>query len=160
MNEPQTLRDLVNQALVTRDASGRRLATLATEHGFNVAGTTLNHIAAGTYRHRPSGVTIRAIAWLAGVSEETAFAAAGVPMPGPPFSEELPPGVDYLTPRSRRAAVEVLRALVEAERVGGEHADAARGSAPMNQAPVSGVDYGEGLGPESLPDESERGRDD
>lgn len=45
-------------------------------------------------------------------------------------------------------------------KVGGEHADAARGSAPMNQAPVSGVDYGEGLGPESLPAESERGRDD
>ncbi|WP_284250367.1 hypothetical protein [Litorihabitans aurantiacus] len=116
MNEPQTLQTLVRQALETRKVSGRRLADLAGRAGLKVTHTTLNHLAAGTYKFAPSPETIRAVAWLAEVSEEDAFAAAGVPVPGPPFSDELPPGVDYLSPRSRRAVIEVLRALVEAER--------------------------------------------
>jgi hypothetical protein len=132
VNEPQTLRSLVRQALDARGASGRQLATFAQGHGFRVTATTINHIAAGTYKSEPKPETIRAIAWLAGVTEEVAFAAAGVPMPGPPFADELPPGVDNLSPRSRRAAVEVLRALVEAEQeAGGEHDQR---SAPKNQA--------------------------
>jgi hypothetical protein len=115
VNEPQTLRDLVQHALATRGGSGRSLAAAAERAGHKVTHTTVNQLAAGTYRFKPSAETIRAIAWLAGVPEDAAFAAAGVPVPGPPFADELPPGVDNLSPRSRRAAIEILRALVDAE---------------------------------------------
>lgn len=141
MNEPRTLRSLVLAAQQQRGgASGRELARAAQKRGFKVTFTTLNAIAAGTYKSKPSPDTIRAIGWLAGVPEKVAFAAAGVPMPGPPFADELPPGVDNLTPRSRRAAIEVLRALVEAEqRVGGERADSSAPKAPAGESPASKV---------------------
>ncbi len=79
--------------------------------------TTINAIRNGTYKSEPSSDTIRAIAWLAGVSEATAFALAGRPAPGVPFKDELPDGVDQLSPKRRRIAVEMLRALIEAEQL-------------------------------------------
>lgn len=118
MTEPQTLQALLDVAMARRGAtSGRRLAELAQEQGYAVTHTTVNAIRAGAYRSRPSDETLRAIAWLAGRPEQVAFAAAGLPLPGRPFAEELPPGVDALSPRARRAAIEMLRVLVEAERL-------------------------------------------
>jgi hypothetical protein len=118
VTEPQTLQALLDAAMAQRGAtSGRRLAELAQEQGYAVTHTTVNAIRAGAYRSRPSDETLRAIAWLAGRPEQVAFAAAGLPAPGRPFAEELPPGVDALSPRARRAAVEMLRVLVEAERL-------------------------------------------
>jgi hypothetical protein len=72
------------------------------------------------YKSRPRASTIRAIAWLAGVTEDVAFKAAGQPVPGPPFADELPPGVDNLPPKARRAAIEMLRALVDLNRQASE----------------------------------------
>lgn len=140
MNAPQTLRDLVVAAKESRATSARQLAFAAQRHGFKVVDTTLNAIAAGTYKSKPSDDTIRAIAWLADVSDEVAFAAAGVPMPGPPFAEELPPGVDYLSQPSRKAAVEILRALVRAERAGEGDAEqpAPKTQEPSGSAPTAG----------------------
>lgn len=117
-SEP-TLQSLLIAAKRERGASGRRLAELAQKHGFRAAGTTLNAIIAGTYKSTPSDDTVRAIAWLAGVTEGEAFAAAGLRVPGPPLSDELPPGVDLLQPKARKAVVELLRVLVEQEE-GGE----------------------------------------
>lgn len=118
-------------AVVQRNTSGRQLTTLAQTHGFKLTYTTFNQIRNGTYKFQATDETIRALAWLAEVSEDVAFTAAGKPKPGPPLADELPPGVDYLSQRSRRAAIEMLRALVAAEQGGGEHAI---GSAPMNEA--------------------------
>lgn len=165
VNEPQALGDLVNAAKVARGgASGRELERQARNHGYRVVHTTLNALAAGTYKSRPSTDTIRAIAWLAGVSEEVAFAAAGVPMPGPPFADELPPGVDLLTPRSRRAAIEILRALVEAETKGGEERGSSAPKNPAGHDPAPGdasVSQIYGINPESLlPDEQNEDLDD
>lgn len=115
MEMPQTLRGLVLAAKASRGTSVRQLARLAHEQGFKIVDTTLNAIANGSYKARPTAETVRAIAWLAGVSDDEAFVAAGIPSPGLPFARELPPGVDQLSPRSRRAMVEVLRALVAAE---------------------------------------------
>ncbi|TKR27164.1 hypothetical protein FA014_02060 [Cellulomonas hominis] len=116
MNEPTSLRDLAQSALDARALSARRLAAQAQERGFELTATTLSAIAAGTYKFRPRAETVRAIAWLAGVPESTAFTAAGMPVPGPPFADELPPGVDNLSPKARRAVIEMLRVLVDAER--------------------------------------------
>ncbi|WP_052207198.1 hypothetical protein [Sinomonas humi] len=116
VNEPLSLRDLVEAAAGKRDASGLRLAEIAEAEGFKITVTTINAIRQGTYKSKPRPSTIRAIAWLAGVTEDVAFTAAGQPVPGPPFADELPPGVDNLPPKARRAAIEMLRALVDLNR--------------------------------------------
>ncbi len=112
MNETDTLRGLIAKARRERDKSVRQLALTAQEAGHKIVGTTLNAIEGGTYKSVPTAETIRAIGWLAGVTDEIAFAAAGRSIPGPPFAEELPPGVDDLTSPERRAAIAMLRALV------------------------------------------------
>lgn len=111
-----TLRDLVELAAGRHNASSRQLGFMSQKQGFGVVGTTLNHIRRGTYVSMPRDETIRAIAWLAGVEEEVAFAAAGQPAPGVPFADDLPPGVDHLSPKSRRIAVDMLRLLVDLEK--------------------------------------------
>ena len=113
MNEPQSLRELVESAASRHQTSGRQLAFLAQKEGFTLATTTVNAIRQGTYKSVPTDETIRAIAWLAGVSDEVAFMAAGQPVPGPPFAEELPPGVDNLPAKARKAAIDMLRVLVD-----------------------------------------------
>ncbi|ALV45805.1 hypothetical protein MB46_10265 [Arthrobacter alpinus] len=125
MNKPQSLRELVDLAIAKHQTSVRQLGFKAQEHGFKMHGTTLNHLRNGTYKSVPSGDTIRAIAWLAGVSDEVAFMAAGQPVPGPPFAEELPPGVDNLPAKARKAAIDMLRVLVDMNKEvvgnGGDH---------------------------------------
>lgn len=110
---PQTtLRDLIQQAADTRQLSGRALADLAQQQGFQIAHATVNAIRSGSYKSRPSDDTIRAIAWLAGTSDRVAYEAAGQRPPRRPFADDLPPGVDTLEDRERRAAVAILSALV------------------------------------------------
>jgi hypothetical protein len=114
VTEKPSLADLVEAASTKHNgASGRRLADVAAEAGFDVSHTTLNRIRSGTYSGAPSPATIKAIAWLAGVAEEEAFRAAGQNVPGTPFASVLPPGVDNLGPSERRAVVEVLRAFTQ-----------------------------------------------
>ena len=77
MHEPTSLRDLVEAAALKREASDRRLAEIADAAGHRITETTISAIRQGSYTSTPSAETIRAIAWLAGVGEEAAFAAAG-----------------------------------------------------------------------------------
>lgn len=128
---PPTLRDLLDLAMDKRGTtSGRRLAELARGHGFEVTHTTINQIRSGSYKFRPSEDTIEAFAWLAGVPAETAYAAAGRRAPGRPFAEDLPPGVDNLGPRERKAAVELLRAFVAQQERIDQLEDKAGGKGP------------------------------
>lgn len=113
MNQPKSLRELVELAIQHRDASGLGLSQLAAKNGLKLTATTINAIRQGTYKYTPKDETIRAIAWLAGVDDSVAFTAAGQPVPGPPFAEELPPGVDNLPPKARKAAIDMLRVLVD-----------------------------------------------
>ncbi|WP_155288802.1 hypothetical protein [Rhodococcoides fascians] len=142
MNETQTLRMLLQEAADVRDLSGRGLADLATSNGFNLNRSTVSRILKGTYVARPAADTIRAIAWLAGVSERVAFEAAGRPQPGPSFAEELPEDADLLTPRERRVIVELVRLMIDnrlgdaddeeqeswTQESGAEHSGAGRGA--------------------------------
>lgn len=114
MNAPQTLKDLVELAIQRHQTSGRQLAFLAQKAGHRVTVTTINHLRAGTYKSTPSAETLKAVAWLAGVSDEVAFTAAGQPVPGPPFADELPPGIDNLPPKARKALIEMARVLIDA----------------------------------------------
>lgn len=113
MNEPQSMQDLADLASAKRQMSVRQMSLLAKKEGLSITYTTLSQILAGTYKSIPRDSTIRAIAWLAGVSDEVAFMAAGQPVPGPPFAEELPPGVDNLPAKARKAAIDMLRVLVD-----------------------------------------------
>lgn len=121
VNTSTTLSQLVEQAAIRhsdaagKPASGRRLAGIAQAHGLQVTATPLTEIRSGKYKSVPSPHLLRTIAWLAGVPESVAFTAANQPTPGPPFADDLPEGVDHLSPRSRKAAIDILRALVQAE---------------------------------------------
>lgn len=113
MNQPKSLKELVELAAQYRGASGLGLSQLAAKNGLQITTTTINAIRQGTYKSVPREGTLRALAWLADVDASVAFTAAGQPVPGPPFAEELPPGVDNLPPKARRAAIDMLRVLVD-----------------------------------------------
>jgi len=143
-----TLRDLLQQAVDKRLADGlsagpRELERLveaeesAHPRGLSLNRTTASQILRGTYKGSSSASdgTIRAVGWLAGVSDEVAFAAAGRRIPGPPFAMELPPGVDDLSPKERRAAIEILRALVAQRQEINRYVDSTADSAASTGTP-------------------------
>ena len=116
---------------------------------------TIAKIINGSYKSRPTDDTIRAIAYLAGVTDEVAFTAAGRRTPGRPFAEDLPDGVDDLTPKEREAAVYMLRVLVQQRRELNHHEDqsttrtphdpptdgeARPGGTPMKDADIAWLD--------------------
>ncbi|MFC9767665.1 hypothetical protein [Rhodococcus jostii] len=113
MNEVRTLRQLLREAADLRDLSGRGLADLATANGWNLNRSTVSKILNGTYVSRPANDTIRAIAWLAGVSERIAFEAAGRPLPGKALADELPEDSDILTPRERKIVIDLIRVFLD-----------------------------------------------
>lgn len=115
VNETDSLKGLVEAAVERYDTSIRQLAFKAHEAGFKVTYTTLHQIRSGKYKSIPGEQTLRAIAYLAGVEETVAFTAAGQPVPGPPLADELPPGADNLSPKSRKAVVDMVRVLVDLE---------------------------------------------
>jgi len=132
VNASPSLRALVETAVERHQTSVRQLSFLAQKQGFRVTHTTLNQVRSGTYKSIPSDETIRALAWLAGVSDEVAFTAAGQPVPGPPFAEELPPGVDNLSLKSRKAALDMLRVLVDLEKDAGHAGNAQHQDQPAD----------------------------
>lgn len=139
MNEPQSLQELLDAAAARHGLSMRQLAVKARDADYRVVDTTLNAIRNGTYKSRPREETVRAIGWLAGVSDEVAFTAAGLPVPGPPFADELPPGVDTLTPKKRKVVIELLRVLIDDEEAGGEHDQRSAPKTPAGPGPASNV---------------------
>lgn len=134
-----SLRDLLQQAVDRRNAQGHDASFRALQEaveaeensrprGLSLNRTTASQIVRGSYKGEPSDGTIRAIGWLAGVDDEDAFAAAGRRSPGLPFAEELPPGVNDLSPKERRAAIEMLRTLVAQRREINRHVDSSSGT--------------------------------
>lgn len=117
----RTLKDLLEHAKVIREArSGRHLAEIAVEHGYSIDRTLVAQILNGKYKYRPGRPLLEAIAWLAQVDVEVAYEAAHIPLPGPPFVDELPPDVDTLSPSQRQAVVEVVRSFLKTN---AEHAE-------------------------------------
>lgn len=116
MKQPESLKELVELAIQRHDASGLALSQMAQGAGYTVTYTTINQIRQGTYKSIPREPALRALAWLAGVDDSVAFTAAGQPAPGPPFAEELPPGVDNLSPKSRKIIIDLARVLVDLEK--------------------------------------------
>jgi hypothetical protein len=108
----RSLIDLIEIAVQQHGgASGRRLAELAQRAGHDVSHATLNRLRQGTYATRPSDASIRAIAYLADVSESTAFAAAGVTAPAA-AAYQPPTEAQRMSTRQRRAVDELIRAFI------------------------------------------------
>ncbi|MBB1034610.1 hypothetical protein G6031_09440 [Dietzia sp. CQ4] len=156
MNAPRTLRELLEEASGYGELSTRQLemkVDAAREKGWlrsRLNRATIAQILNGSYKSRPTDDTIRAIAYLAGVTDEVAFTAAGRRTPGRPFSDDLPDGVDDLTPKEREAAVYMLRVLVQQRRELNHHEDQdtthsqsvtpADGEARPSGTPMKGAD--------------------
>lgn len=118
---PTSLKELAQLVFDTQGTSARQVAQRAEKRGYRLTHTTINQMRAGTYKSVPKEETLRALADLAGVSVETAFHAAGLPVPGPPLADELPPGSDNLSPKSRAAVIQMLRVLIDLESNHDEH---------------------------------------
>ncbi|TCN51843.1 hypothetical protein EV641_109234 [Rhodococcus sp. SMB37] len=113
MNETRSIAELLDLAVERHGTdSGRELERIAQAGGHKIVHTTINAIRAGTYKSTPSERTLKAIAYLADVKNQVAFEAAGRKPLDRPFVNDLPPGVDDLSPKERRVAVEMLRLLV------------------------------------------------
>lgn len=121
MNALHSLRDLAQAVADKQQLSSRQIAEKAKRAGRRLSYTTLNHMLAGTYKSVPSTDTLRTLAWLAGVSEEVAFTAAGQQVPGPPLADELPDGADHLSPKSRRVIIDMVRVLIDLETTHDKH---------------------------------------
>ena len=114
-----TLADLLRKAIDDRTGAPLRdiQALVEAEEAVRPRGMSLNRstasqIVRGAYRGTPSPATVRAIGWLAGVSDEEAFAVAGQPAPGRPLADELPAATDTLNDRERAVVIDVVRALL------------------------------------------------
>lgn len=137
-----TLRDVALRASQrVGGLQGRALDREAKKRGLTLSYTTIDRIIAGTYRSRPKGETLEALAQLSGYSLDVVRAAAGLPPQLRAFAEDLPPDADLLSADQRRVVLDVVRqfakvnaelhAARQCEEVG-EGRD--RGSAPMNPA--------------------------
>lgn len=114
-----TLADLLRRAIDDRTGAPLRdiQALVEAEEAVRPRGMSLNRSTAsqilrGAYRGTPSQATVRAIGWLAGVTDEVAFAAAGQPAPGRPLAEELPAAADTLNDRERAVVIDIVRTLL------------------------------------------------
>lgn len=119
-DQARTLRDLIIEARRRRSGadgsppSYRALAAECDRAGTPINHTTLAAIGAGTYRTRPTKSTLRAVAWLAGVSYEAAREAAELPATGAlPVADQLPENVDELWPENVELVVRVARQLLK-----------------------------------------------
>lgn len=120
---PTSLQELAQLVIDVQGTSARQVALRAEAKGLKLTDTTLNQMKSGSYKFVPREDTVRALAELAGISVEAAFHAAGLPVPGPPLADELPPGSDNLSPKSRAAVIQMLRVLIDLESNHDEHTE-------------------------------------
>ncbi|MEW1964666.1 hypothetical protein AB0302_04620 [Micrococcus sp. NPDC078436] len=141
---PTSLQELAQLVIDVQGTSARQVALRAEAKGLKLTDTTLNQMKSGSYKFVPREDTVRALAELAGISVEAAFHAAGLPVPGPPLADELPPGSDNLSPKSRAAVIQMLRVLIDLESNHDEHTeheeqpDAREREEPDGAAPARG----------------------
>ena len=123
-DRPMTLRDVARAALdAHQGVSGRELDRLARKRGLSISYTTVNHLAAGTYKSRPSRNTLEALAELSGIPLAKVYEAANAPMPMARLADQLPPDADLLSPAQREAVIAVVRQFAAANRALHERED-------------------------------------
>lgn len=147
MKEPLTLTGLVEASLVVCGArSVLQLSAFARRHDQPITYTTQDHIRSGTYKSLPSAKTVRPSAWLAGVDDAVAFRAAGRSIPNLPLADDLPLGADGVLANSRKAAIVMVKVMIDLERANHErhsaghspNRDTVRRTAVLEDGPVAG----------------------
>jgi hypothetical protein len=123
----ESLADIIRAHQSATGDSSRDMQANARKAGARLSFTTVNSILNGDHTGAYKPYTLDAIAVVCGRSRSEVWRAAGRQLPSKPFADELPPGSDDLSPRSRRAVVGVIRALLAAE-----GADAAAEDEPSN----------------------------
>ena len=115
---PRSLRDVAQRALDKHEGvSGRELDRIAKRRGLKIVYTTINHIAAGTYKSKPSRGTLEALADLSGYPRAVVYAAAEQPMPLASLADQLPPDADLLTGAQRDAVLAIIRQFATTNRL-------------------------------------------
>lgn len=114
---PMTLKEIAQAASDNNGgARGRQLGRIAERKGLTLSYTTVDKLLAGTYTSRPSRRTLEALAQLSGVPVEKVYAAAQVAPPQARFADQLPPGVDSLTPEQRKVIIDIIRVFLKDNR--------------------------------------------
>ena len=141
---PTSLKELAQLVIDVQGMSAHQIGKLAKREGLRLTDTTLNQMRAGSYKFTPREDTLRAMAKLARVDVEVAFHAAGLPVPGPPLADELPPGSDNLSPKSRAAVISLLRVLIDLESNHDEHHDHQHDRPEAGERPTGAAAAAEG----------------
>lgn len=116
-SQNESLRDIAQLAQQRHDgAGGRAMQRLADRAGLVMSPTTFDRIAAGIYRSKPQEKTLQALAYLAGISEQRVYKAAGRPYVAAKFADQLPPDIDQLNEDQREALIYVARAFLKTNR--------------------------------------------
>lgn len=115
-NDDLTLQKIAQSVLDKHQVSGRELSRIADRKGLVLSHTTINGLAAGTYKSRPTAKTLAAMAHLSDYTVEQVYAAAGLPVPLRPLAEDLPPDADTLSAEQRQAVLAVVRQFASANR--------------------------------------------
>ena len=111
----ETMQDIIEEILARPDVrSARHMDQLATKMGYSLAYTSISAIRNGTHSGKYQTRTLEAIAAVGNMPRKRVYAAAGLPLPGKPFADELPDDVDFLDRPSREAVLGVVRVLLEA----------------------------------------------
>lgn len=108
-----TLQDVARAASERNGGKGgRALQRMARDKGLTLSFTTVDRILNGKYESTPQKPTIEALAVLAEMPLEDVYAAAGLPLPMAPLSDQLPDGSDQLTVHQRRVVLDVIRGFI------------------------------------------------
>lgn len=109
----QTIPELLEAAMRKHKTNQRGLSRVAEAGGHKLASPKVSELLRGRYHSQPGRELLEAIAYVAGVSYETVHRAA---FPGSrptvSFAAELPARIDELGGELRRAALAVLRGIV------------------------------------------------
>ncbi len=109
----ETMQSVIEEILGRLNTSARGLDRAASKQGYSLAYTTISAIRNGTHSGQYQTRTLDAIAGVGGIGRDVVYRAAGLPLPGKPFADELPDDVDYLDRASREAVKGVIRVLLE-----------------------------------------------
>lgn len=116
-SQNESLRDIALIAQQRHDGvGGRQMQRIAERAGKTMSPTTFDRIVAGIYRSKPQAKTLEALAFLAGLSEERVYEAAGRKYVAAKFADQLPPDVDELDQDQREALIYAARAFLKTNR--------------------------------------------
>ncbi|NWN89223.1 MAG: hypothetical protein HLX51_11900 [Micrococcaceae bacterium] len=172
-SQKETLRDIARIAHDRHGVRGRGIERIADKGGYVMSRSTFDRMLKGEYPSRSMPQTLEALAYLADISLERVYEAADRRYDAKKFAEQLPPDIDQLTEDQRNAVISVARAFLnsnrENERLQNELEEVQQDDEPSNVVEADFAaedvvpeqkiaaydrDFGDGIGPGDLPEDS------